>query len=145
MLTAVDTAPVQSFVTALLERNFEKLQRAFHEHVQFRALIPPGFRERDTAEGAREIVERWFGDSELIDAQYARVEALHDCVHAGYRVRVRENGAWYVCEQHLFAHTSEGVIDRLDVLCSGFRPLSLNYRSVSASSRLDCAMSRSPA
>jgi hypothetical protein len=124
MLTAVDTSPVQTFVNALFERDFAPLERALHERVQFRALVPPGFRERDMAQSARELVEGWFGEADLIDVQYVNIEAIQEqCIHAGYRLRVREAGSWYVCEQHFFAHVAGGVIDSLDLICSGFRPV----------------------
>jgi hypothetical protein len=121
MLRAVvDTSPVQRFVTALVEHDFDALQRTLAGNVQFRALVPPGFRERVTAESARELVQDWFGDAEIFDVEYSTVEPLSECVHAGYRVRVRENGEWFLCEEHLFAHIADNAIDRVDLLCSGF-------------------------
>jgi hypothetical protein len=156
MLTVVDISPVQSFVTALVERDFAKLEQTLSEHLQFRALVPPGLRERDTAAAARELIENWFADAEIFDVQYSTIEALGDCVHAGYRVRARENAEWYLCEQHLFAQTSAGQIDSLSLICSGFRPApqepvtasrgeEVYQRDESARTRLESAMSRSPA
>ncbi len=121
MLTVVDTSPVQSFLTALLERNFAKLEQTLSANVRFRALVPPGFREREGAASARELIQSWFGDVDIFDVQFVTVEAICDCVHAGYRMRLRENGAWYLCEQHLYAQTGAGHIDSLDLICSGFR------------------------
>jgi len=154
MISAVDTSPVQTFVTALVERDFSTLERTMAEHVEFRALVPPGFRECHTSAAARELIQTWFGEADIFDVQYSTVETIGERVHAGYRVRLREDGDWYLCEQHLFAHTADGLIDKLDVLCSGFTRLPAitgvvarnnDYRQESESSGLDWAIRRSPA
>ena len=40
-----------------------------------------------------------------------------------YRIRNREDGEWYLVEQHLFATVSGERISHADLLCSGFRKL----------------------
>ncbi len=91
MLAAVDISPVQSFVTALVERDFSGLERALAQDVRFRALAPPGFRERETSAAARELIQSWFEDADIFDVEFSSIEAVGECVHAGYRVRVRED------------------------------------------------------
>jgi hypothetical protein len=49
MLSSIDLSPIQLFVSALERRNFRALERVFIEDVRFRALIPPGLRERSGA------------------------------------------------------------------------------------------------
>jgi len=46
-----------------------------------------------------------------------------DRLHVRYRVRNREDGTWYLVEQHLFATMAGDRISHLDLLCSGFRPV----------------------
>jgi len=139
MLTVVDTSPVQSFVTALVERDFVKLEQTLCEDIRFRALVPPGFREREGAASARQLIQSWFGDVDIFDVQYLTVEAIGDCIHAGYRVRVREGGAWYLCEQHLFGQTSGGRIESLNLICSGFRPAQCEIEVLPRREREDAA------
>ena len=121
MLTAVDLSPVESYVNALRRRDFDAIQEVLAQGVVFRALIPPGFRDRADARTTRELIQRWFGDADAFEMQWSTVEAVADRVHAGYRVRLREDGTWKLCEQHLFAITQDGAIQSADLICSGFR------------------------
>jgi hypothetical protein len=67
--------------------------------VELRALIPPGLRERSGEVGDR--------------------------VHVSYRFEGVEEGEAYVVEHHLYCtRDARGLIERADLLCSGFRPSS---------------------
>ena len=46
---------------------------------------------------------------------------MHDRVHITYRVRQHED-QWYLVEQQAYCTIRDGKINKMDLLCSGFRP-----------------------
>jgi hypothetical protein len=53
------------FVEAIAAQNESALAACFKPDVEFRALIPPGLRERVGAEDAAAVVAGWFADLNL--------------------------------------------------------------------------------
>ena len=50
------------------------------------------------------------------------IDKVGDRIHATYRIHLRENGVRYGCEQQVYANVGKAGIEKLDVMCSGFRP-----------------------
>jgi hypothetical protein len=91
--------------------------------VELRALIPPGLRERSGAADAAALVASWFADSTELDLVDSSTGEVGDRVHVSYRFEGVEDGELYVVEHHLYCIVDErGRIERVDLLCSGFRP-----------------------
>lgn len=110
------------FVGAIAAQDEAALADCFDPAAEFRALTPPGLRDRAGALEAAALISQWFGDStelQLIDSHSAEVE---DRLHVAYRFAGVEEGEAYVVEQHLFCTVSDDKITRADLLCSGFRP-----------------------
>ena len=110
------------FVEAVAAQDTTALTECFVADVLFRALTPPGLRERTSAAEAAALVTQWFGDStelRLLDSHGAEVG---DRLHVSYRFAGIENGEAFVVEQHLFCVVEGGKIARANLLCSGFRP-----------------------
>lgn len=121
MIAAIDTAPVQAFLEALRKRDFDALQRTFAPDVRMRGLTPSGLREAAGADESRAWFQRWFGDADPFEMQSTSIDVVVDRVHASYRIRCREGGVWYICEQQLYAQAAGDKITALNLLCSGFR------------------------
>jgi hypothetical protein len=91
--------------------------------VELRALIPPGLRERSGATDAAALVAGWFADSTELDVVASCSDEVGDRIHVSYRVEGVEEGEPYVVEHHLYCTLDQrGLIERADLLCSGFRP-----------------------
>jgi hypothetical protein len=110
------------FVEAIAAQDESAIAACFARGVEFRALIPPGLRERTGAEDAAALVAGWFADSTELDLVESRTEEIGDRLHVAYRFEGIEDGEPYVVEQHLYCTLAGGVIERADLLCSGFRP-----------------------
>ena len=92
--------------------------------VVFRALIEnetKPFREHIGPDAAAAQIAGWFDDGDVHELLASTVEMIADRLHVRYRVRNREDGEWFLVEQHLFATLSGDRISHLDLLCSGFR------------------------
>ena len=112
----------ESFLAALASRNFEQIRRLFHDQVHFRALVPSGIREGANAEEATAWLRRWFEDTDEFDLLNSSVEPVADRLHLAYRFHLRKNVEWQVIEQQAYCIVSEGKIEVMNLLCSGFRP-----------------------
>ncbi len=98
------------------------IAECFTAGVEFRALVPPGLRERIGAADAANLVAGWFADSTELQLVESRTERVGDRVHIAYRLEGVEDGEPYVVEQHLCCTLAGDRIERADLLCSGFRP-----------------------
>ena len=108
---------------AIVAQDAAAIAACFTDDIELRALIPPGLRERTGATDSAALVASWFADStelELVDSSTADVG---DRLHISYRFEGVEEGEPYVVEHHLYCTLDErGLIERADLLCSGFRP-----------------------
>jgi hypothetical protein len=109
-------------VDAIAARDERAIAACFAPGIEFRALLPPGFRERTGAADAAAFVTGWFADSTELRLLESRTEEIGDRVHVAYRFEGVEDGEPYVVEQHLYCSVDGDLIGRADLLCSGFRP-----------------------
>lgn len=112
----------ERFLKCIEARDFEGLGTGFHPQVRCRLLVPSGLL---TPPGVSELTgkfSQWFGSADGFHLESSRVARVGDCLHICYRLRVREEGVWYLVEQQTYSHLEAGSITRFDLLCSGFRP-----------------------
>ena len=109
-------------VGAVAAQDATALAECFAPSVEFRALTPPGLRERTGAVEAAALISQWFGDSTQLDLLDSHSSRVGDRLHIFYRFAGVEEGEEYVVEQHLPCTIADGKIVRGDLLCSGFRP-----------------------
>jgi ketosteroid isomerase-like protein len=110
------------FVRAVAARDEAALGACFVPDVEFRALTPPGLRERKGAVETAALYARWFGDSTDLRLLHSSGDEVGNRLHLSYRLGGVEEGQPYVVEHHLFCTVSNGKIERADLLCSGFHP-----------------------
>lgn len=108
------------FIRALISRDWTALRSCFHDEVQFRGLIPSGLREARDSESASNLLHTWFGDADTLVLLASEVQTMHDRLALTYRLRLHED-QWYVVEQRVYCDVVNGRIQRMDLMCSGFR------------------------
>jgi TusA-related sulfurtransferase len=113
----------EAFVDAVVSRDFDAIEASLAPDVRFRALTPRAMREAATASGARAWIEGWFGETDRNELIESRVEMIADRLHVAYRIRLREDGAWFLVEQQLFASLGDARLTDVALVCSGFRPI----------------------
>lgn len=117
------TSTGEAFVAALANRDFEKLEACLHPEVQFRALIPPGLRERNGSAEAAAQLRAWFSGADRMQLLRKEVYPVSERVHISYRFRnLYSDGEKELIEQHAFCDVHDGLIESMDLLCSGFLP-----------------------
>ena len=107
-------------VAAVGTQDEAALADCFVPGIEFRALTPPGLRERTGAVEAASLISHWFGDSTELHLLDSDSNAIGDRLHVWYRFAGVEEGEEYVVEQHLICTIADGKVVRADLLCSGF-------------------------
>jgi ketosteroid isomerase-like protein len=116
---------VVKFLDALGRRDFEQLEACLAPDVWFRALLPKSQRESHTAHEAATIFRTWFGDETASTVLEAEHRPAPGRVFLSYRLRLLSTSSpgWHVVEQAGFCRIQENRISRLDVVCTGLRPI----------------------
>ena len=117
--------PIATFLEALRHQEFATLQETIGEGARVRALLPGGPVEAHGAEAAAELFQRWFGRVAEFEAVHTCAEAMADRVQMAWRCRIRWEGENFdrMIEQQAYAKVVDGQIVVMDLVCSGFRPL----------------------
>lgn len=113
----------QSFLESLAAQDFDRLETLFTPQVRFRALVPPGMREGQTAREATSWLRRWFGDADDLQVLQSAADLVFDRLYLCYRLRSHDTAnGWRVVEQQAYCIVQDGCIADMWLLCSGFRP-----------------------
>ena len=112
----------ERLVAGIASQDEAAIAACFTEEAHFRALTPPGLRERTGASETAALIAAWFGDSTELDLLDMRADVVGDRSHISFRLAGVEEGESYIVEQHLYCKVKDGKIERADLLCSGFRP-----------------------
>lgn len=107
---------------AITRRDFDALGTCLEGGVRFRALVPPGLIELDSATDVVAKFTAWFGGDDDFEVLDASIGQTGNRLYARWKVRMTPRGApenARVAEQHVFTR-GEGRITDLDLMCSGF-------------------------
>jgi hypothetical protein len=121
----VPLAPVaEALLSALAERDFERLAAVFEPDVVLSALLPGGFHEWTGPERVTAAFGRWFGRFDAFELLDATVSLHGPRLRMAWRARVRGGHLGdvpFVVEQHVYADPGPtGRIRTMALLCSGF-------------------------
>ena len=127
MATPVTNSPriLDSFVERLAARDFDGLAACLDPDVRLRAIIPSGPEEQHGRTSAAGRFADWFVDAVTFQLVEHRIEPFVDRWLVTYRIALDEGDGPRRVEQHLFCDLGAELIERIDLLCSGFRPVVL--------------------
>lgn len=113
----------EAFVKAVAGRDFDGLRATMADDVRFRLLVPKG---PQAQEGAVETVGRfvgWYAGADELRLESSSVDTVAGRLVLSYRFRVLDADGRRVIEQHVVADVaSDGRLETIDLLCSGFLP-----------------------
>ena len=109
-------------VKAIAALDASAIEACFTQDTHFRALVPPGLREKTGATEIAKYIHGWFSDSTVLELVDSKIGGLGEKVHISYRFRGVEEGKPYLIEQQLYCVVQDGKIRKADLLCSGFVP-----------------------
>lgn len=111
------------FVQDIVEKNFDELAYLLSDNCLFRALIPSSIVTSNEPVKTANVIKKWFnlGESEQYKVVDSQVDFLVDCLHMEYRIALTYKGTPYQVEQQLYCEVASGKIQKLSLICSGFR------------------------
>ncbi|MFN8474660.1 MAG: hypothetical protein U0822_20890 [Anaerolineae bacterium] len=112
-----------AFLDALGQRDFDRLSTYFHPAPRARLLTPSALAMPPDASGVGDRFQLWFGEADEFEVEHAEVSEVGGCLSIRYRLRLHNNRAWYTCEQQVYCRVKDGLVERIDLLCSGFQPI----------------------
>ncbi|MFE6921250.1 nuclear transport factor 2 family protein [Nocardia sp. NPDC057663] len=114
-----------TFLAALIRRDFTAMTACLAPEVRLRGLIPPGAFDALGSGPTMDRFRGWFGGPD----EFAVVDAGHerrgDKLALHWLVRMRpahDPGAARIAEQRVFLTTERDRITTIDLLCSGWQP-----------------------
>jgi hypothetical protein len=128
---------LSSFVERLVARDFDGLAACLDPDVRLRAIIPPGPEEHHGRAAAVGRFGDWFADAGSFELVEHRIEPFVDRWLVTYRIALDEGDGPRQVEQHLFCDLGVGLIERIDLLCSGFRPVVIPELAAAFRARID--------
>jgi hypothetical protein len=115
-----------AFLGSLAVQDFAQLGGTLAADARLRALLPSGPRDWAGAEVIASQFARWFGGTADFEFVEAAAGEIGDRLHLHWRLRLRAERlgvGWFIVEQHAYADTGDdGLLARLDLLCTGYRP-----------------------
>lgn len=113
------------FIKNLSEKKFENLAYLFSDNILFRALIPSSIVTSNKPSATANKLKSWFyveepEKYEILDSSF---EVMVNCLHINYKIFITYKGDSYNVEQHLYCEVEAGKINKLSLICSGFRKL----------------------
>jgi hypothetical protein len=115
-----------AFLQGLADQDFDALVGTLAADARLRALVPKGLREWTGGEEIAGQFARWFGDTRDFELVEATLGEVGGRLQLRWRLRLRAErlgAGWFTVEQQAYADAGEdGRIDRLDLVCSGYRP-----------------------
>jgi hypothetical protein len=120
--TATSTAALIG--AALANRDREQLAAAFTDTVRLRALLPGGPVQSHGRDAVLARFAGWFADFDTVELVDAAGEPVADRLLLHYRLNLGQGHTRWTCTQTLIGNTVGDRLATLDLLCSGFRPIS---------------------
>jgi TusA-related sulfurtransferase len=116
-----------AFLDALASRNFVAARSLLTDGVRFRMLLPRGPATEADADATIGRFIGWFADADPFEVEASSAGEVEGRASVTYRFRLRDADGWQVIEQHLMLDVdSDGRVDAIDLLCSGFRSIAVD-------------------
>jgi hypothetical protein len=111
-----------ALAAAVAERDPARLGAEFTDDIRLRALLPGGLVEHHGRDAVLAEFDGWFRDYRVIKLADAAGEDVGDRLFVNYRLIFEPDSDPHVLTQTWVASVNaDGLIFRIDLLCSGFR------------------------
>ena len=118
----MNTHPLATSVaTAVADRALDRLGTHLTDEVRLRALLPGGAIQEHGRDAVLGWFDDWFGSYDTVVLADANGEDVGDRVIVHYKLVFDPDADRRVLTQTLVCTLHEGLVGRMDLLCSGFR------------------------
>jgi hypothetical protein len=112
------------FARALAAKDASAMRELMDPEIDFGGLTPSrNWEARDPDAVISILLDSWFEDKDEIQAlEHLESDSFADRERVGYRFSVRNPDGPFLVEQQAYLAGSDGRIEWMRVVCSGFRP-----------------------
>ena len=113
----------EEWIQAVVGKDFRRLAEICLPEVQSRLMTP---KRMDTFEAVTDLilkVEKWFGECSSFEIEQSRIAMVGEKLAIFYRLTFEKSGQPITAEQQIYCSLRDGLIDQLNLLCSGFQPV----------------------
>jgi hypothetical protein len=116
------------FASALAAKDFDRMLELMHPEIDFAGMTPSrSWGAGDPEAVVSQVLRQWFEDSDEIEAlEHLETDAFADRERVGYRFSLRNPDGRFLVEQQAYLSERDGQIGWMRVVCSGFRPVSVD-------------------
>lgn len=128
MTVEMDTVTIaRTWLDLLTAGDFDGAATLFDPDIEMRALLPDGPQTYNGREEVTNKFRRWFGTGDEVETTHAETKTVEDRIELSYGFRILNavegtKPGWHSIEQRAFSDIGTS-IERIDVVCSGFRPI----------------------
>ena len=120
----MNTHPLATSVaTAVADRALDRLGAHLSDEIRLRALLPAGQIEEHGREAVLARFDEWFGSYDTIVLSDVAGDDVGDRVFVHYKLTFDPDGDPLVLTQSVVCSLRDGLVGRMDLVCSGFREL----------------------
>ena len=113
-----------SVATAVADRSLDRLGAHLTEEIRLRALLPGGSIEEHGRDAVLARFDDWFGSHDTVVLSDVAGDDVGDRVIVHYKLTVDPDGDSRVVSQTVVCSVYDGLVGRMDLVCSGYRPAS---------------------
>jgi hypothetical protein len=110
-----------SLATAVADRALDRLGTHLSDQVRLRALLPGESVEDHGREAVLARFDDWFGSYDTVVLTDVASDDVGDRVLVHYKLTFDPDGAARVLTQTVVCSIYDGLVGRMDLVCSGFR------------------------
>lgn len=110
-----------TWIQAIVDHDYQRISRLCQVNVRSRLVTPSAIDKWESADDLISSIRGWFGDTSHIRAEHGRVDQVGQKLAINYRLTFQEEGKWCSAEQQVYGSLRDGLMERLDLLCSGFQ------------------------
>jgi hypothetical protein len=110
-----------SVATAVADRALDRLGTHLTDEIRLRALLPGGSIEEHGREAVLARFDDWFGRYDTVVLTDVAGDDVGDRVLVHYKLTFDPDGDSRVLTQTVVCSVYDGLVGRMDLVCSGFR------------------------
>lgn len=110
-----------SVATAVADRALDRLSTHLTDEVRLRALLPGGSIEENGRDAVLARFDDWFGGHDTVVLSDVAGDEVGDRVLVHYKLTIDPDGDSRVLTQTVVCSVYDGLIGRMDLVCSGYR------------------------
>ena len=110
-----------SVATAVADRALDRLSTHLTDEIRLRALLPGGSIEVHGRDAVLARFDDWFGGYDTVVLSDVAGDDIGDRVLVHYKLTFDPDGERRVLSQTVVCSVYDGLVGRMDLVCSGFR------------------------